>query len=287
MRHRLRPRACFQAVLALCLLLALDGLEGVAQSGAPAKLPIFDVVSVKLNKSGTNNFRSMYSPSGTVEITNTPLLFVIRQAYSLYNSNDDQITGLPEWAKTERYDIQAKVSEADAPVMKTLTREQRGEMLQGLLADRFKMVAHTETRERPVYALVVAKGGTKLHEADATNTYPDGIHAPDGKGGGAGMMRMGRDFIDAQAIPMSQLLGTLTQLSGRTVLDKTGLTGKYDVHLKWAPDDPGLVNGAPAPESAYPPLFTAIQEQLGLKLESQKGPVPGVVVDHIERPAEN
>ena len=190
-------------------------------------------------------------------------------------------------AKSEHYDIQAKVEEADIPAYKALTNQQRGLMLQGLLADRFKMVAHTEVRELPIYALVVAKSGLKLKEADPANTYPSGIHGPDGKSTGAGMMRMGPTFIEGQAVPIGQLLGLLTQNTGRTVIDKTGLTGKYDISLKWTPEEPAMFNGAPAPDSSYPPLFTALQEQLGLKLESQKGPVPGVVIDHIERPAEN
>ena len=273
--------------LSLLLAATIFIVPAHAQTPDP-KLPAFDVTSVKPNKSGDGMFRSMYSPGG-IEITNTPILFVIRQAFNLFNSNDDQITGLPDWAKSERYDIRAKVSEADLPAYKALTREQRALMLQALLADRFKMVAHTETRELPIYALVVAKGGPKLHEANPGDTYPNGLHGPDGKGGGPGMMRMSPTSIEGQAIPISQLLGLLTQNTGRTVLDKTGLTGKYDISLHWTPDEPAMLNGAPAPPSdaSGPSLFTALQEQLGLKLESQKGPVPGVVIDHLERPTEN
>ncbi len=271
--------------LAVVCLKTLPGVFAQAGPAPTVALPAFDVVSVKPNKSGTNNFRSRFFPSGDVEVINASLLFVIRQAFSLYNSGDDQITGLPPWATTDRYDIQAKVSEADAPKMITLTQEQRGQMLQALLADRFKMVAHAVTREMPVYALVIARGGTKLHEADPANTYSTGLPGVGGKGaGGAGMMRMGTTFFEGQAITLGQLLGILTQNTGRTVIDKTGLTGKYDISLKWTPDETSASGSA---ADAGPSLFTAIQEQLGLRLDSQRGPVPGVVIEHIERPTEN
>ena len=261
----------------------------IAPAQPAAKLPVFDVVSIHPSKAATNGFRVRFLPDGTVSVVNAPLLAVIRQAFSLFNSNDDQISGLPSWAKSDRFDIQAKVAEADVPAMKTLLPEQRALMLQALLADRFALVAHKETRQLPVYALVIAKGGPRLKEADPAATYPNGMQGPDGKPVGAGMIRMGRDFLEAQAIPISQLLGMLTQATGRTVLDKTGLTGRYDIALKWAPEEPGMLNGAPAPppDPSLPSIFTAVQEQLGLRLESQRGPVDVVVVEHLDKPTEN
>jgi len=251
-----------------------------------ARIPEFDVVSIKPNKSGSGMFRSMTIPDG-VHMENAPLIMVIRQAYGLFNSNDDLITGIPDWAKSDRFDIEAKVAGTDVDDLKKLTRDQRGQMLQTLLEDRFKLKAHRETMERPIYWLVVAKGGAKLKQAAEGDTYPNGIKSPDGKGRG-GMISMGRGLFTAQGIPISDLLSSLTQITGRTVLDKTGLTGTYDIALKWTPDDgpPPMLNGESDP-NAPPNLFTAIQEQLGLKLEAGKGPVQGLVVDRLEKPSEN
>jgi uncharacterized protein (TIGR03435 family) len=170
-------------------------------------------------------------------------------------------------------------------------------MLQALLADRFKLSIHRETKELPVYALVAAKNGPKLQEAKADATYPNGIKGPDGVARG-GMMRIGGGEVTGQGLPIANLTRMLSQQLGRTVIDKTGLTGKYDFTLQWTPDesqgpmfkgaDGAPPGGNPAPpESSGPSLFTAIQEQLGLKLESQKGPVEIIVIDHVEKPSQN
>jgi len=251
-----------------------------------ARIPEFDVVSIKPNKSGSGMFRSMTTPDG-IHAENAPLIMLIRQAYGLFNSNDDLISGLPDWAKSDRFDIDAKVAETDVDDLKKLNRDQRGQMMQALLVDRFKLKAHRETMERPIYSLVVEKGGPKFQQAVAGATYPNGIKGPDGVAHG-GMVRMSRNQFTAQGIPVSTLLTSLTQITGRTVLDKTGLAGKYDIDLKWTPDDgpPPMLNGEPDP-NAPPNIFTAIQEQLGLKLEPGKGPVEGLVIDHLEKPSEN
>ncbi len=139
-------------------------------------------------------------------------------------------------------------------------------MLQAILADRFKLVFHRETRERPIYALVIAKGGTKLSPGDDKN----------GNG-----MSWGRGRIDVHAAPINRFAFTLSDVLGREVVDRTGLTGKYDIKLTWTPDE--LQESA----NARPTLFTAIQEQLGLKLESTKGAVDAIVVDQVEKPTIN
>ena len=166
-------------------------------------------------------------------------------------------------------------------------------MMQSLLADRFKFAAHRETRELPVYALMLAKNGSKLKEAIPENSYPNGIKDEQGRGV-AGMMRITPGHIEGQAIPIANLLGVLTQVTGRTVVDRTGLTGKYDISLQWTPDEPQTLptaadgaNREPSQESSGPSIFTAIQEQLGLRLESAKGPVEGLVIDHVEKPSAN
>jgi uncharacterized protein (TIGR03435 family) len=164
------------------------------------------------------------------------------------------------------------------------------------LADRFKLKIHTETKQLPVYELVAPKGGSKLKEATAGDTYANGIKGLDGVGRG-GLMRVGRGQLTAQAVPITSLANMLSQQLQRTVLDKTGLTGKYDLELNWTPDqgsDPMFkgAEGSPqrgdaAPDSSGPSIFTALQEQLGLKLQSAKGPVETLVIDHVEMPSEN
>jgi uncharacterized protein (TIGR03435 family) len=253
---------------------------------ATVKLPVFDVVSVRQNKSGTDTFRSRSTPDG-ISVENTSLLMLIRQAYAMMNSLDDKFLRVPDWASTERYDIQAKVDPSDIAELPKLDATQRGLMLQALLADHFKLVTHHEVEEQPVYALVIAKKGLKLTESKADDSHPDGAEGVHGNKR-PNAIHMSRGHLAAQAISIPNIEMILTQITGRTVLDKTGLKGNYDVTLNWAPDDgqPTLLNGVPQ-EETRPSIFTALQEQLGLKLESQKAPVEVLVIDHVERPSEN
>lgn len=194
--------------------------------------------------------------------------------------------GGPKWLGTERFDIEAKTDSATADQLRTLSRDQRWlqtqAMFQQLLADRFKLSVHWETRELPVYALVVAKNGPNLHEAKESD---GGTHISASTG-----------QFTAQGISMTDMARTLTQeLSrelGRVVIDKTGIAGRYDVALKWTPETGTAsisngTEGAALPPDSGPSIFTAIQEQLGLKLESAKGPVQVLVIDHVEMPSEN
>jgi uncharacterized protein (TIGR03435 family) len=250
------------------------------------KLPVFDVVSVRQNKSGTNAFRSRSTPDG-ISVENASLLMLIRQAYAMMNSLDDKFLRVPDWASTERYDIQAKVDPSDIAELPKLDATQRGLMLQALMADRFKLVTHRDVKEQPVYTLVIAKNDLKLTESKPDDTHPDGAEEIHGNKR-PNAIHTSRGHLAAQAISMSNLAVILTQIAGRTVLDKTGLKGTYDVTLNWAPEDgqPTLLNGVPQ-EETRPSLFTALQEQLGLKLESQKASVEVLVIDHVERPSEN
>ena len=167
-------------------------------------------------------------------------------------------------------------------------------MLQAQLADSFKLTIHRETKELPIYSLVVAKGGSKLQEAKPGDSYANGLKGPDGRPGGAHVMRMGRGELTAQGIGMNEIAHLLTPQTGRTVVDNTGLKGNYDFKLHWTPDQSTPALGGPGggPDSSTssesgPSLFTAIQEQLGLKLEPGKAPVEILVIDHVERPSEN
>lgn len=257
-----------------------------------AKIPAFDVVSVKPNKSNSGGMRVMFTPDG-ISATNVSPKLLIEMAYGI---RQDLISGAPGWADSARYDFEAKVAGSDVDALKKLGPEQRRSTLQPALADRFKLKVHTEIKQLPVFELVVAKGGSKLKEATPDATYPDGIKGPDGVAHG-GMMRMSHGQLTGQYVPIENLVNALSRQLNHTVVDKTGLTGKYDFELNWTPDqDSGPTSkgedGAPqrsdpAPDASGASIFTALQEQLGLKLQSTRGPVETLVIDHIETPSEN
>jgi uncharacterized protein (TIGR03435 family) len=256
------------------------------------KLPAFDVVSIKPNKSDSGMIRVMYKPDG-YSATNISLKMFILGAYGL---KEDQLSGLPSWADSARYDIDAKVAGPDVAELQKLKNDQRRLLLLPLLADRFKLTVHDETKVLPIYELVVAKNGSKLKEATPGDTYANGVKGPDGVGR-AGMITMRPGQLTAQAVPVTSLVNLLSQQLHRTVVDKTGLTGKYDISLQWTQDDGSnpIFKGTdgsqqraePPPDASGPSIFTAVQEQLGLRLQSSKGPVQVVVIDHIEMPSEN
>jgi bla regulator protein blaR1 len=263
-------------------------------AGAASKVPAFEVASIKPNKSGTGMTMLHTTPVG-FSASNISLKALIQEAYGV---EENQIFGAAGWLGSERFDIEAKVSSSDTDALHNLNPDQRRLMLQPLLADRFQLKVHTEARDLPVLVLVVAKGGPKLHEAKPGDTYPNGLKGFDG-GGGPGMMLMRPGQLTAQGVDLSFVAKQFSQQLGRTVQDKTGLTGKYDFTLQWKPDrDPSPMPGAPqpgqqgpaatlSPDSSEASIFTAVQEQLGLKLESRKAPVEVLVIDHVEAPSEN
>jgi uncharacterized protein (TIGR03435 family) len=270
---------------------ALGGVSTPAMT-TDVKIPEFDVVSVKPNKSDNNGMRIMFNPDG-YSATNVSPKLLIQVAYGI---REDLISGGPSWAESARYNFDAKVAGPDVDALKKLNPEQRRSMLQPALADRFKLKVHSETKQLPVFELVIAKSGSKLKEATPDATYANGIKGPDGVGR-AGMMRMGRGQLTGQGVSIATLVNLLSQQLHQTVIDKTGLTGKYDLELTWTPDqgsEPMFkgTDGSPqradaAQDASGPSVFTAIQEQLGLKLQSTKGPVETLVIDHIEMPSEN
>jgi uncharacterized protein (TIGR03435 family) len=239
-----------------------------AQPAATAAPMEFDVVSIKPNTSESGMMRMMNRP-GVVSSTNVPLRALIQQAYGI---RQDLISGGPGWVDSANYDFEGKISPADAETLKAMTNEQRTaasrHMMQQALADRFKLKIHLETKTLPV------------------NTYANGIKGPDGKAM-PGMMRFGRDRLDGQGITISSLTGFLSTRLERTIIDKTGLTGKYDVVLAFKPEDDAGGKDDGASDNNLPDLFTAVQEQLGLKLVSTKGPVDTLIIDNAEKPAEN
>ena len=293
-----KPTSWLMLISAGFMVIAVPGAQGQApqkmQLGAPptetapGPAPAYEVSSVKPNKSGDGRLMINFTPDGVL-YSNVALQFVLRDTFGV---EDSRILGAPDWVRASRFDIEAKADPVDAPKLEKLPDEERGKMLLPVLADRFNLKFHHETRELPIYVLVVAKGGLKMKEAKAGDTYPNGIKGPDGQSTGGMMMMTGRGKITGQGIPISNLVNMLSnQRLGRPLYDKTGLVGNYDFELHWTPDDaPPMAGGAPGSEAATDPgpsLFTALQEQLGLRLDPQKGLVDVVVIDHIELPSAN
>lgn len=227
----------------------------------------FDVASVKVNLTGSRGGYPGLAPGGQrFTATSLPLVALIMLAY---NVTPSRISGVPSSFTTELYDIEAS---CEHPI----EQEQALRMLQTLLATRFKLVLHRETKELPIYALVVGKGGPKFHDSPEGST--------------PARQRTDRGFMYKGAT-MSGLTLVFSQQLDRPVVDKTGLTGRYDFALEYAPERPGRGaaegrEAAPNPDG-LPSIFTAVEEQLGLKLESQKGPIEFIVVDHAEKPSAN
>lgn len=276
-----------------------------AASDASPDLPKYDVATIKPTSASDGRRMFMFTPDG-ISLTGVPVQMLLTEAFHV---EDDHIIGAPGWVKTNRYDVQAKVSPDDAPKLDKLKFDERRSMLVPLLVERLNLKYHHETREMTSYALVVAKGGPKLKLSEVQPPPPDakppepggspktGDSAP-GKPPQRRMLRlMGRGHLEAEGSSTEMLARVLSQQLGRTVIDKTGLTASYDYTLQWTPDDappptPGGADGGPphnesGTDAAGPSLLTAVQEQLGLKLESIKGPADVIVVDHIDLPSEN
>jgi uncharacterized protein (TIGR03435 family) len=262
-----------------------------------ADLPkAFEVASIR---PGKGEDRSMRWQPGRFIAINVTLELLIGQAYNLFIfRSPGQPEGLPSWAKVRRYTIQAEAPPGLAEkleVLPTLPPDQRKDaitacaiskmrMLQSLLADRFKLKVHRVTRQLPLYEIFVAKGGPKLkpfNEAELTSGHGRGFTGREG----------GEEFV---GVDLPLFARFLSDRLGQTVIDKTGLTGSYDftltvVHWRAGMGGAGFGGspGLPEADASGPSIFTAIQEQLGLKLESTKGPVEVIVIDHVEKPSEN
>jgi uncharacterized protein (TIGR03435 family) len=289
--------------LAIGLTVAASGRAESPTQNTSANAPKFEfeVATIKPSKPGSGPGGYSF-PAGGFKATNVSLQTLVEAAYRI---GDDQVLGAPKWLNSDRYDVEAKMDASAAADLQKLNREEldaaRQQMLQAFLADRLMLTIHRETKEFPVYLLVISKNGPKLQEAKPGDTYADGPKGRDGSPLAAGNTRMtgGRNArtLTAHAVPISSLTQLLLAFLGRPVLDKTGLVGKYDFTLTWGPDDnrpPALTGGASndgsssvASDSNGPPLLTALQEQLGLKLESGKGPLEVIVIDHVERPSGN
>src|SRR6185312_922767 len=281
--------------------ISLGAGSGLGQSPTPAPDSLaFDVASVKPS-SADKNGQSLMMSEGKFSTENEPLLGLIKFAYNL--KSDDQLIGAPGWVGSKRFDIDAKEDAAFVEAAKTLPPEQRVAqirlMVQALLAERFHLQASRETRELPVYALVLARGGSKMTvvpppDLSRTSATPPAPGDAPVRRRGSGVRSTGHGDLTGLAATMDILTNVLSnqpETAGRLVLDKTGLTGNYDWTLKWTPErSASMASGGPSSggtDDTGPSFFTAIQEQLGLKLESQKGPVPVVVIAHVDLPDAN
>lgn len=239
-----------------------------AAAVSDAKLPEYDAVVIKPNNSGSGSSR-ISSNMDIYNATNVSLKMLLKDSYQI---QDDMIEGIPKAMESARFDIQSKVVDPDLDVLKKLDAAQRRAMRRAILVDRFQLKVHTEVKTLPVYELSVAKDGPKFKASTSTGN---------GSSTNSNGVAHGTE-LKARNITMASFANTLFSEVHRTVADKTGLTGKYDLDMTWSPDD----RSTPDPD-AGPSIFTALQEQLGLKLRSAKGPVEILVVDHVEMPSEN
>jgi uncharacterized protein (TIGR03435 family) len=254
----------------LCIALALP--PALAQPGT--KPLAFEVAAVKPADPGARTSNVLPGAGESLTITNVPLRKIILYAYDI---RDFQLAGGPVWIGDERYDIVAKAAMADraTPEATAETDVQRRERvarvrerLRSLLSDRFGLRVHVEQRQHAILNLLIAKGGPKLAEATAKHDDRSGrVSTLDGS-------------IQGYSAPISMLVTQLSIATGLIVEDETGLRGRYDFVLDWAPDEKDQ-------RDIRPSIFTAVVEQLGLRLERAKGPVKAVVIDHVERPSAN
>jgi bla regulator protein BlaR1 len=255
----------------------------IAQSLRPADepLPSFEVASVKPSRPDGNGVRLGLDLPRSFTTRNATVEMLIESVYNL--QTDNQLSGAPSWINSTKYDIDARIEHSQADELQRLPPDEVENlvksMVRSLLADRFKLRVSHVTKQLPVYALVIAEGGPKLNPpADPT--------------GGSRIGRMARGQFSGTNASMRNLVNELAPEVGRTVIDKTGLTGKYDWTLRWTPMLIGREQSQPGIDAAPPdvfesPLFTAVQEQLGLKLEPQEAPVEILVIGHVERPSDN
>jgi len=260
------------SVLAAAVIVtsATNALQGQGQSQVESKTRLaFEVATVKPSPAGERGGGIRPLPGGQTYIANNvPLRVMIAL---MYHVTDSQISGGPDWINIERYNVEAK---AEHPA----NLEQLHEMFQTLLTDRFKLRFHRETKELPAYVLTVDRSGAKLKLNESLEQFEIPVKGPPGK-------------MIGERVSMSHLSWILAQLLNRPVVDKTGLDRYYDFTLEWSPElPPGLAaadSRETPPDRNGPTIFTALREQLGLKLDSQKGPVEVFVIDHVERPTSN
>jgi len=235
--------------------------QSSAAHGAGSE-PGFEVATIKpAAPSPDGHTHINYPPGDQWSAANISMVALMEWAYAMPRQ---QILDGPSWLGSTRFDIQAKL---DPESLKGRSSEEERDlkrrMVQKLLAERCGLKTHLETRTLPAYDLVLAKGGSKLEVTKSSGKT----------------ISKSRNSFHGEGLSMSLIAEQLSQISGRIVVDKTGLGDRYDLNFQWTPDD------EPPTDGSAPSLFTAIQEQLGLKLESAKEPVPVLAIDHIELPS--
>jgi uncharacterized protein (TIGR03435 family) len=262
----------------LLMLLALStaavGLR--AQTAGTASTPSgpveFDAASVKPSNPNSTSGTVVSASSGRLHVANATVKDLIETAYDVRSF---QIEEGPKWVDSTKYDVDATTAPPRGATIPPSGWDNVRVEVQALLKDRFQLQVHRETKIGSVYSLAIAKGGVKSSTLLSTQNPHRGINA-------------GKGTMVGEAASMTDLTSKLSRLLGRPVVNNTGLEGNYDFKLEWTPDSG---SSAPDEQSADTPiggsLFTALQEQLGLRLEATKGPVDVLVIDHVDKPSEN
>jgi bla regulator protein blaR1 len=277
----------------LATLIVAVSASGSAQQATPGGRPLaFEAASVKPNTSGDWRKSLGPAPGGRFLAANNTLRDLIPFAYGIPQVTAGfRVVGGPKWIDEDRFDIVATVGG-------TWTPQQMSEMLRTLLRDRFRLAAHHETRDLPIYTLAALSGGHRLKRSSVDQAVCDARRAaiqrrepvppsPPGAPPACGTGRSNPGMITAVGWSLDALTSALSPFVSRVVVDRTGLTGLFDFELKWTPDAiPQLPADAPPlnVDPNGPSIFTALQEQLGLRLESARGPVDVVVIDRVEHP---
>jgi uncharacterized protein (TIGR03435 family) len=257
----------------LCIMsLALVSFSGVAQTpaGPAAKLPAYDVATIRPSNPGRSFHVSVSVNDNLFQAENVTLKDLLQDAFGVQRN---LLFGLPTWAESDRFDINAKILDADPKQLRALKPEQWRAMFLALYQDRFGLKWHYETRTLPAYELSLTKDGPKF--------APSAPHT-----GSDGTSRHNTDLTITN-MPMLALVQALSPEVERPIVDKTGLTANYDMHLRWTREGAANAAAAGSDLDAPPALFTALQEQLGLKLQAAKDPVQVVVIDSLTPPTAN
>jgi uncharacterized protein (TIGR03435 family) len=299
------------ALLSWIVLVALPFIGGGPQSLAQSALtrPTFEVASIRLDTSCDNGGGPGGISPGRVGLKCVTLRALIRTAYGAFvgttpSSRRTEVVGGPNWLDTDRYDVSAKAGDS------ATTAQMMGPMLQGLLEDRFGVKVHKEPRPTPVYALTVAKSNLRLQPSREGNCAPMDLNnlpssnlrsdRPVTSFCGSGGLKVNgtRSVADWYGVTMEELAGrALSLYVDRPVIDKTGLTGRFDIHLEFLRDRSASVstylngetadNPSASADEAIPSIFIALEEQLGLKLSADRTLLDVIVIDRAEKPSEN
>lgn len=276
---KLKARLTFIAVTT-CLTLSLPLV--LSSQVAASRALSFEVTTIKPSHSDSMNSNFNFGRD-RITTENLSLLFLLKKAYGLNMGSNDQIVGAPAWVRDSTFDIDAKEDDTTAAALQKMSSDEREEavnsMLRALLEDRFKLKAHIDFQTRTVAALVLAKGGPKLTPSEPCAEAATGQPCQTWQG----LHNDGHGHIEGRSATIAMLVNVLAvqpDIGGRMVVDKTGLNGQYSFDLSYVPGDASAADSGPS-------LFSALQEQLGLKLEAQRVPIKVLVLDQVEHPSEN